>query len=302
MEETTVEQPIETSEIDSKEIFDIPEGNQTNEIPIKETSFEVNGHKYQINETQLKQLYGLDPNEELTPKEFKTMVSAYKSQKTADLKSQDASKHQKIISELSSLIQNNPWELLQRAGYNPRELAEQYLYEQLQEEMLPESERELKKYKMELESLKKSQEESERQREEQELQQLIQYEQQNLSNQIIDALESSPLPRTPEIVQRIAKYMLLGEQKGLPITVKQVLPLVEEDIRKYNEQILRSLDPQKRMSYIGEDLLKEIRKQDLDRVKQIPSNGSAKSVQSKPSNQKLTKEEWRRQLAERVKG
>jgi len=149
------------------------------------------------------------------------MVSAYKSQKTADLKSQDASKQQRIIQELSELIQTNPFELLSRAGHNPRELAEQYLYQQIQEEMLPESEKELRRYKTELEQLKRQQEESQKQREEQELQQAIQYEQQNLQNQIIDALENSQLPRTPEVVQRIAKYMLLGEQKGIPFPLNK---------------------------------------------------------------------------------
>jgi len=57
------------------------------------------------------------------------------------------------------------------------------------------------------------------------------------------------------------------------------------------------------MSYIGEDMLKEMRKQDLDRVKTMNSNGSSKnnSSQSKTTNQKLTKEQWRKQLQERIK-
>jgi hypothetical protein len=77
----------------------------------------------------------------------------------------------------------------------------------------------------------------------------IQQAQQEISNNIIDALESSSLPKSPEVVKRIANYMLIAEQKGINVNPKQVIPLVEEDFRNLNAQILKSLDPTKRILY-----------------------------------------------------
>ena len=81
-------------------------------------------------------------NEPLTDKEFKTMVSPYKAQKTSDIATRNARQQEKLVNEIAQLIQQNPWELLQRAGYNPRQLAEEYLTQAIEEEMLPENERE----------------------------------------------------------------------------------------------------------------------------------------------------------------
>jgi hypothetical protein len=96
--------------------------------------------------------------------------------------------------------------------------------------------------------------------------------------------------------------MLIAEQRGLSVHPKQLIPLVEEDFRNLNSQILKSMDSTNRINYIGEDLLKQIRQEDLARLKKPTSN----SVQSQPrssreTTKKITKEEWRKQLAERIK-
>ena len=129
-------EPIETTEASQPEAVQ-EEQTQSNVYVPRETKFEVNGHQYQINEVQLKQLYGFDPNDKLTDREFKSMVSAYKAQKTADVRSQKASEQERLVNELAQMIQSNPWELLKRAGYDPRELAETYLAQQIEEELLP---------------------------------------------------------------------------------------------------------------------------------------------------------------------
>ena len=78
--------------------------------------------------------------------------------------------------------------------------------------------------------------------------------------------------------------------------------MVEEDLRNLNTQILKSLEPNKRISYLGEDLLKQIRQDDLARLKQ--NQGTVSQSVAKPkqnTNKKITKEEWRKELAERIK-
>jgi hypothetical protein len=271
------------------------------EIPLREAKIDVGGQTLQINERQLKALWGLPENEPITDKEFKTMVSSYKAQKTSDIATRNARQQEKIVNEIAQLIQQNPWELLQRAGYNPRQLAEEYLTQAIEEEMLPENERELKRVRQEKEELERQYKEELSRREQEQINLQVEQAQKEITSQIIDALEGSNLPKNPDVVKRIANYMYLAEQKGISVNPKQVVPLVEEDLRNLNAQILRSLDPSNRINYIGEDLLKQIRQDDLARLKQNQTTSTQSQPKPKPQNKKLTKEEWRKELAERIK-
>lgn len=301
MEEQATE-AIESSVPSEEVVQESGEVAQTTEIPLREAKVEVNGQVMQINERQLKALWGLPENEPLTDKEFKTMVSSYKAQKTSDFATRNARQQEKLVKEIAEMIQTNPWQLLQRAGYDPRQLAEEYLTQAIEEDMLPENEKELRRVRQEKEELERQYKEELTRREQEQMQVAIQQAQQEISNSIIDALESSSLPKSPEVVKRIANYMLIAEQKGINVNPKQVIPLVEEEFRNLNAQILKSLDPTKRISYIGEDLLKQIRQDDLARLKTSQSQASQSTPKPRQSaNKKITKEEWRKELAERIK-
>ena len=301
MEEQATE-AIEDSVPSEEVVQESGEVAQTPEMPLREAKLEVNGQMMQINERQLKALWGLPENEPITDKEFKTMVSSYKAQKTSDMATRKAKDQEKLVSEIASMIQSDPWTLLQRAGYDPRKLAEEYLTQAIEEDMMPESERELKRVRLERDELERQYKEEMERREQEQMQGAIQQAQQEISSQIIDALSSSSLPKSPDVVKRIANYMLIAEQKGINVNPKQVIPLVEEDFRNLNASILKSLDPTKRISYIGEDLLKQIRQDDLARLKTTQSQASQSTPKPRQStNKKITKEEWRRELAERIK-
>ena len=78
--------------------------------------------------------------------------------------------------------------------------------------------------------------------------------------------------------------------------------MVEEDLAIFNSSYLKSIDPSKRINYIGEDLLKQIRQDDLARLKTTQSQASQSAPKPKQNgNRKLTKEEFRREIAERIK-
>jgi len=301
-----MEETIESSEIESSlEPIESTEEVVQEQIVIpklREAKVDVDGHVLQINEKQLKALWGLPDNEDLSDKEFKSLVSAYKAQKTADQRSLQASKQEKLVKEIAELIQKNPFELLQRAGYDPRELAEQYLAQAIEEDMLPESEKELRRVRQERDELERQYREEMTRREQEQVDLAQAQAQQDITSQIIESLESSTLPKSADVVRRIANYMLIAEQRGLSFHPKQIIPLVEEDFRNLNSQILKSMDSTNRINYIGEDLLKQIRQEDLARLKKPTSNSvQAQPRSSRETSKKITKDEWRKQLAERIK-
>lgn len=265
----------------------------------------VDGQNYEVSEDKLKQFYGVE-GEPLTDREWKTMVSAYKAHIHGDLRSKKVDKQDKLMGEIAELIQHNPKELLKRAGYDIRQFSEQILAEMIEEEMLPEAERELKKERREKELLQKQIEEHTKARDEEQLNYLTKQAENDYTQSIISALEGSKLPKSPDVVRRIAYYMLKGEQKGINVNPKQIVPLVEEDIRNLQTSMLDSLDPAALMEFLGEERMKKIRKADIERVKTPPNfvgtRSNSKSVPAPKTDNRQTKEEWRAMIKERVKG
>lgn len=301
MEEQATE-AIEESVPSEEIVQESGEVAQATEIPLREAKVEVNGQVMQINEKQLKALWGLPENEPLTDKEFKTMVSSYKAQKTSDMATRKARDQEKLVSEIANMIQTDPWTLLQRAGYDPRKLAEEYLTQAIEEDMLPENEKELRRVRQEKEEIERQYKEEMSRREKEQMDIAVEQYKMDISNQIIHELENSSLPKNANSIARIADYLLKAEQRGINANVKQIIKLVEEDLAIFNGSYLKSIDPSKRISYIGEDLLKQIRQDDLARLKTTQSQASQSSPKPRQStNKKLTKEEWRRELAERIK-
>ena len=188
MEEMNTE-AIEESVPSEEVVQESGEVAQTPEIPIREARVDVNGQVMQINERQLKALWGLPENEPITDKEFKTMVSSYKAQKTSDIATRNAKQQEKLVKEIAEMIQTNPFELLKRAGYDPRQLAEEYLAQAIEEDMLPENEKELRKVRYEKEELERQYKEELSRREQEQMDVAIQQAQQEISNNIIDAFD-----------------------------------------------------------------------------------------------------------------
>ena len=172
--EEQVTEAIEESVPSEEVVQESGEVAQTTEIPLREAKVEVNGQLMQINERQLKALWGLPENEPLTDKEFKTMVSSYKAQKTSDFATRNARQQEKLVKEIAEMIQTNPWQLLQRAGYDPRQLAEEYLTQAIEEDMLPENEKELRRVRQEKEELERQYKEELTRREQEQMQVAIQ--------------------------------------------------------------------------------------------------------------------------------
>ena len=98
MEEMNTE-AIEESVPSEEVVQESGEVAQAPEIPIREARVDVNGQVMQINERQLKALWGLPENEPITDKEFKTMVSSYKAQKTSDIATRNARQQEKLVKE-----------------------------------------------------------------------------------------------------------------------------------------------------------------------------------------------------------
>jgi hypothetical protein len=188
-----------------------------------------------------------------------------------------------------------------------RELAEQFLVEQLEDEMLsPEQKefRDLKKYKED-----KERHELERQKalemaaaEQKEAALAQQYQ-----KTIIDALDKSGLPKTPDMAKRMAYIMKKNLDLGLSLTAEDLASEVKTELSGLLKALVGGSDGEQLINLLGEDSAKKIRAWDVKKLKEGMVNKS--NVKQEPTvkaprrddGKSMSIEEWKEQVKARLK-
>ena len=144
-------------------------------------------------------------------------------------------------------------------------------------------------------------EEKKRIEEEEQQRMSIQYAQQ-FEQDIINVLETSSLPKTENTVKRLAQYKLLGLQKNMDVPFTKIAEMVQADLENEISQLFGAGKIEQLIKLIGEDKLKEIRKQDLSRIKQVgtTTQRTASQPESNPKSSSITPEEFRKQAQQRL--
>jgi hypothetical protein len=263
----------------------------------RSTVLNIDGHSMEVSESTLKNFYGIPTNEQISEKEWKTMVSAYKAHKRADINTEKFKRNDKLVFDFANLLQHNPEELLKRAGHDPRRFAEEVLSRYIEEDMLPEEQKQIRNLQREKEELEASLNEERTRQEQQQMDYLEAEATKEITQGIISALESSKLPKTPDVVRRIAYYMMKAHQKNIVVQPKHVIPLVEQDVRLLNKSILDSLDDDGLIDYIGQDKIKKLRQAELKKIKKPmqfeESTGKPGESRAKSDKKGLTRDEFR---------
>jgi hypothetical protein len=161
----------------------------------------------------------------------------------AEKRFQEAANLRKETIEFVETLKSDPISALKRMGLDFDKIAEDYIYEKIQMQSLPNDQREIyqkaksaDEKEKELERYRRQEqqerERAEREQAERELEQQTAKVQQSLETQIIDAIEKSGLPRNQFTVSRIAQYMRAGRLKGYDISAYDVVDKVQEELQE----------------------------------------------------------------------
>lgn len=321
MEENAIQQELnfEQSEIqetedfatetdfDSSEQDEKPKQEKKQQSKERKTTIVIDGHNLDVSESMLKKFYGINENDPLTEREWKTALSAYKAHKKADINTEKYKRNDKLMYDFVELLQKNPAELLKRAGHDPRKFSEKILSEMLEEELMPEEQRRAMQLEREKHELERQLNEKKSAEEQARLDYATQQYQVKIQNDIIDALESdNSIPKTEDVIRRIGYYIMRATQQNLDIPIPRIVKLVKNDITKMNQEILDNMPDDKILEFLGDSRLKRIRKLELSKLKtKQPLQQSAYNEESKKSgtNEKnyLTKEEFREMVKRRAR-
>lgn len=209
--------------------------------------------------------------------------------------------------EIVKAFENDPESMLARMGPKGREIAEKYLVKQLQDEMLSPEEKELRDLKAYRES-KEKEELTKKEQEQLGVQQKREMEYaQQFQTTIITALEKSGLPKTPELVKRMAATMQKNLEYGLELTPEDLVMEVKSDLTKIVKSIIGDSDGDSLIGLLGDDVAKKIRQSDIRKLQEKQSQlfqGGKKSAtsssQSQQESRPMTMDEWKESVNRRL--
>ena len=187
-----------------------------------------------------------------------------------------------------------------------RELAEKLLLEQIQDEMMDPKDKEirdLKKYKEGNERTEKEKLEAGKKEAASKAEFKIA---QDFQNTIIEALNKSGLPKTPDLVKRAAFLMSKNLDYGLTLSADDLVTEMKGEYSSLNQSIIKDMDAAQLVAYLGKDKIKQIRMFDLKSLQEsqqkVMQKGSKSVQESKEYVAKgyETQEEYRERINKRM--
>lgn len=208
-------------------------------------------------------------------------------QEAADEKFQKASKMVKQAEQFLAALKNDPIKVLSHPelGIDIKQLAEEYLTEDVRKSMMSEEERELeelRQYKQQQEELRQQQEEQRTKTEEEKrLEHARQEQAKRYSEGIAGALQESGLPRDPFIVKQVAATMASAIKKGYEIDPITAVDIVKEKFQNDIMSLSSTMDVESFLNFIGPDLARKIRRHDIAQLKKKQSENTPAAVAEK---------------------
>lgn len=204
----------------------------------------------------------------------KELIRGYSHQQAANKAMQEGLKSKKQAEEFINMLRDEGrlFEVLEKIGHNPRSLAEKYLAQQIEEELMDPKDRELKYTKAQLAAFEKEKEDYAKSQEEAKIKEISSKYAKEYTEQFTQALESEKLPAKKETIQEMAKYIKRATEIGFKMTASEAAKLVKEDILTRQKALVGDLDGDALISYFGEDVANKIRKWDTSRVKTPEAN------------------------------
>ena len=228
----------------------------------------------------------------------------------AEEKWQEAARMKKEADAFVERLKKNPIEVLKdpSLGVDFRKVAEDYLWEQMQEENLSPEEKQYRREQKELKDLRDAKEKHEAEIEAQRHQAEVQHFEQEYDKKVATALADSGLPKTTGTIRRITEYMLLDVKNGVERPIADYVDLVSRDYAADIKDLIGALPADKLLKLLGGDVAKKIREHDVAQLRSpqpasghtfVPGKGMV--ANNKPAK-KLGGHDWQQQIMKEMRG
>lgn len=215
-----------------------------------------------------------------------TLASMIEKSKGADKKFLEAAKARKEAMRFFKMAKENPREFLEKTGVDPKKFSYDEVAKDIQDKLRDPREVELEAAKKRLETFEKKEAEEKRLKAEEKLSKEAKAMEARFHAEIIEALESTPsIPKNGFSVAKIAKYIdAVRDKTGVLLSAKEVVNVVDRDIRSEVSGILKGATAEQIVELIGEEGAEAIRQYHLAKLKNPlgGNNGANGDGQEKP--------------------
>lgn len=229
----------------------------------------------------------------------------------ADAKFQEAAYMRKQSEDFIKLLKTNPEAVLGNpaVGLDVQKWAEEFLWNRMQEaKKTPEQKQREQELKELQEYREKEKTAAERAKQEAFEKAKEQYKG-KLTEDIINTLAQTNLPKSARTVARMAHYILQAKQSGwVDVSPKDVVDMVREDYVQEHNELLGALPQEELLKILNAEVRKKIREAELWALKHpgqpIPASMQPKLNEEnhKAPKKGMTKEEFRKFIDERTRG
>lgn len=226
------------------------------------------------------------------------LLRGYSHQKAANKILQEGKAARKQAEQFISMMRDPEsfYEVAKKLGHDPRGLAEKYLVQQLEEEMLDPREKELRDARKKLKAIEDMERQQKEAIEKQRVEEMKQRYVKDYQTQFIAALQESQLPPTKAMVAEMAKYISRSAKIGFKMEPSEAAQLVKEDIQKAQISLIGNADGETLLKLLGDDVAAKILQARGSKVKQTPFStppvqGERKEVQPTIKG-RMTPKQW----------
>lgn len=217
----------------------------------------------------------------------------------------EAAKSQKQAESFMQKLKTNPRAVLEdpNLGVDFRQIAEEYLYEQLQRESMTPEEIEYQEKMKRLEAFEKAERDKEEQAKQEQAQKAQQYWAEQYDKTITDALKGANLPKTTTTIKRMAQLISKNLDLGLDLEPSDLVEEVKKSYISEFKEIVGSSDAETLLAIFGDEIANKIRKHDISKLK-IPNVNTVKTEETvtAPKSEKgyMTPDEYKEWLNKRI--
>ena len=209
--------------------------------------------------------------------------------------------------EIVKAFEDDPANILERLGPKGLEAAEKFLMKKIQEQMKSPEEREYEMTKAELAKYKEQEKLAKEAEEKQKISAQEAKYAQEFQATIISALEKTGLPKTPDLVKRMAFIMSKNLELGLDLSPDELAQEVRKDQQELIKSLSKDASVEQLLEMLGPDIANKIRKYDLEKLKLkrnpvlSPDKPEVFENTEKRSKKPVSMDEWKAQIEERLR-
>jgi hypothetical protein len=197
------------------------------------------------------------------------LVKRIQKAEAADRRMQEAAEQRKQVEALFDLLKKDPIAALKdpALGVDVRKMVEEQILREYEESQLDEPSRKTKELERQLQAEKAKWQEHEAKQQQIAEQQLHERVFQETQQQFTQALDQADVPRNKETMYMMAEIAQVNLENGIDLSPAQLAAEVKDRISGMHTHIVRSLDGEKLMNYLGDDVITKVLQFAVERVK-----------------------------------